>query len=192
MKILTGTATILLGLVMAAPWFPAPRAAIDSTASQPGPRATDSIGVSAQAPARASGRSLPEAPGPFEGSSTGASLSKVGSVALGGVATWYDAPSGSAAAGPALRELLGPGWRGQVVTVTGPDGDQVSVELRDRCACGMRSGHDTLLDLDDVAFAKANGWPGHGPTGPFLSAGVIEVTVETTGGHVLPATDTAP
>ena len=61
-----------------------------------------------------------------------------------GVATWYCDPAwpspctvgfdwrgAYAAAGPALRAALGPGWRGRTVLVNG-----VAVRLIDVCACG--------------------------------------------------------
>lgn len=72
---------------------------------------------------------------------------------LRGVATWFAAPSGTAAAGPALRAVLGPGWRGQRVSVCA--GERcVTVRLADWCACGPRHGAPTLLDLSDDAFAQ--------------------------------------
>jgi hypothetical protein len=100
----------------------------------------------------------------------------VGTPAVGGLATWYDAAPGQAAAGPTLRSLLGD-WRGQRVTVSA-NGRSVVVVLSDWCACGDRNGKDTLIDLDDEAFAKL---------AP-LSRGVIEVSVEF-GGIPLPPTD---
>ncbi len=105
----------------------------------------------------------------------------VGTVAIGGLATWYDAPPGQAAAGPDLRAALGPNWRGQIVTVS-HDGRSVSVKLSDFCACGDRGGKPTLIDLDDASFARL---------AP-LSAGVIEVSIEFGGTIALPPTDTAP
>lgn len=97
-----------------------------------------------------------------------ASGGAIGTPAIGGVATWYDAPSRTdAAAGPAVRELLGPDWRGQWVKVT-REGVSVTVRLTDWCACGPRDGHDTLLDLDDLAFSRLAS----------LGTGVIEVEVE--------------
>lgn len=96
--------------------------------------------------------------------------------AIGGVATWYDAPSErDAAAGPALRSLLGSHWRGSVVTVCTTT--CITTTLTDWCACGSRHGKATLLDLDRRAFARL---------AP-LSAGVVTVTVSPA---TLPATDT--
>lgn len=86
---------------------------------------------------------------------------------LAGLATWYnDGPGYYAAAGPALRRAIGPGWRDRIVTVcvrrciTG-------VRLSDWCACGKRNGRNTVLDLSLFTFARL------GPPG----RGVMEVTV---------------
>lgn len=107
---------------------------------------------------------------------------QVGPVELGGSATWYDYHQGQAAAGPALRSALGSDWRGQVVTVEA-NGRSVTVRLTDWCACGMRGGRDTLIDLDDADFAHL---------AP-LGRGVITVTIEVGGPDVtLPPTDTEP
>lgn len=95
---------------------------------------------------------------------------------LDGTATWYCGhgsrctagyPGGMyAAAGPALRTALGPGWRGQTVTVSS-GGHSVTVQLID-CLCGNTAG---LIDLyADVVVAL--GLP--------LSSGVYLVRV--TGG----------
>ena len=85
---------------------------------------------------------------------------------LSGWSTWYVAGPGQAAAGPALRAAFGPGWRGQLVTVTA-NGVSVRVRLTDFCACADRHGRPTLIDLDRAAFA-ALAEP---------SRGVIAVTV---------------
>jgi hypothetical protein len=90
----------------------------------------------------------------------------IGTVLLGGFATWYETPGLTAAAGPVLRDVLGD-WRGQWVTVEG-DGASVTVQLTDFCACGERHGLPTLLDLSDAAFSEL---------AP-LSAGVIRVAIE--------------
>jgi rare lipoprotein A (peptidoglycan hydrolase) len=67
---------------------------------------------------------------------------------LSGVASWYAAPVGTAAAGPALRAALGRSWRGRTVTVT-RGGASVRVLLDDWCQCyGTR-----LVDLSRDAFA---------------------------------------
>jgi hypothetical protein len=79
----------------------------------------------------------------------------LGSVLVGGYATWFD-PSCQhcAAAGPELRRALGPDWRGTLIDVGGPGGASVSVVLSDFCACGERNGLPTLLDLSADAFAE--------------------------------------
>jgi hypothetical protein len=107
-------------------------------------------------------------------------VGQVGTVEVGGLATWYDYHEGQAAAGPTLRSLLGPGWRGETVTVSA-NGHHVTVRLTDWCACGSRHGVDTLIDLDDRDFAKLAS----------TSRGVIEVAVELNGKAIaLPPTDT--
>ena len=65
---------------------------------------------------------------------------------LRGVATWYAASKGTAAAGPALRAALGKDWRGDRVRVCA-GGECVTVRLTDWCACGPRHGKPTLIDL---------------------------------------------
>lgn len=71
---------------------------------------------------------------------------------VSGYATWYSVGSGIyAAAGPALRNALGPGWRGRYVLVcSGPR--CVRVKLIDWCACGERHGQPTVIDLSRDAF----------------------------------------
>lgn len=103
-------------------------------------------------------------------------LGQVGTVQLGGVATYYDD---------------GPGYYGSVPTWHAGDtpypatvchaGRCVAVTVRGYCACGDRHGKATVIDLSPAAFRRL---------AP-LSAGVIDVTLEY-GGSVLPATDTAP
>lgn len=88
------------------------------------------------------------------------------SAILRGQATWYDGPTGSAAAGPALRRWIGPGWRGASVDVCRSGTTWITcvrVRLTDWCAC---SG-DRIIDLDDRAFAQLAD----------LSKGVIRVRV---------------
>jgi hypothetical protein len=81
---------------------------------------------------------------------------------LRGIATWFRSPSGVAAAGPQLREALGPGWRGTHVRVC-RTGRCVQVVLGDWCGCGG----GRIIDLDDQAFAAL---------AP-LSLGVVKVRV---------------
>lgn len=94
--------------------------------------------------------------------------------AMRGVASWFRAPSGTAAAGPALRRALGSDWRGSRVSVCGSEGC-ATVRLTD----WMRA--DKLVDLNPSAFRAV--------CGP-LSKGVCRVTVRRA--IVPPATDTAP
>jgi len=86
---------------------------------------------------------------------------------LSGIATWYaTGPDGLyAAAGPALRQALGPGWRGRSVTVC--RSTCIRVKLVDWCACsGTR-----VVDLSDEAFRAL---------GP-LSRGLLRVEVQLGG-----------
>ncbi len=71
--------------------------------------------------------------------------------ALRGVASWYAAPRGTAAAGPALRAALGPSWRGTRVSVAS-GGSVVSVTLADWCLCRV-GGSERLVDLPAGDFA---------------------------------------
>lgn len=72
-----------------------------------------------------------------------------------GVASWYDWKPREAAAGPALRAMLGPGWRGRYVyvsrrtcTVAGCVTRTAKVRLTDTCQCyGTR-----VIDLDRETF----------------------------------------
>lgn len=66
-----------------------------------------------------------------------------------GVASWYDWKTREAAAGPALRAMLGPHWRGRVVMVCAADRRVcVKVRLTDWCQCyGTR-----VIDLDRETF----------------------------------------
>jgi len=85
---------------------------------------------------------------------------------LRGVASWFAAPSGTAAAGPALRRLLGRNWRGTEVLVTA-DGRAVRVLLSDFCQCFRGTKRERLIDLSAGAFARL---------AP-LSTGVLRVRV---------------
>ena len=102
-----------------------------------------------------------------------------------GLATWYEDPRHPrglyAAAGPTLRRMLGPSWRGAVVIVEGPGRASVTVPLTDACWCIPRHNEPTLLDLSADAFERLAplGW------------GVVSVSVavgETR--PALPQTDT--
>jgi hypothetical protein len=81
---------------------------------------------------------------------------------IAGLATWYSAPAGQAAAGPDLRAALGSGWRGRLVRVNG-----IAVRLTDWCACGDRGGVPTLIDLPASDFGRI---------AP-LSRGVVRIVV---------------
>lgn len=99
---------------------------------------------------------------------------------LTGLATWYSAAPGHAAAGPALRAWLGSDWRGSFVRVCHGEACR-TVRLSDWCACGLRSGMPTVIDLARADFGAL--------AAP--SVGVIEVTVELGGpAPTLPATST--
>lgn len=92
---------------------------------------------------------------------------------VSGWATYYDAPSGAFAAGPALRSALGSDWRGQTVTVCLAGSSRCVVgRTSDWCACGKRHGTDTVVDLPRVDFARL----------AELGRGVIAVTVRIGGG----------
>ncbi|MFZ0324604.1 MAG: RlpA-like double-psi beta-barrel domain-containing protein [Actinomycetes bacterium] len=97
--------------------------------------------------------------------------------AIRGQATWYRDTPGHAAAGPALRDALGPDWRGQVVTVSA-NGRSVVVTLTDWCACNRTQ---RVIDLDIHDFGRL----------ARPSVGVLPVTV-TWGEEAiqLPETDT--
>ena len=70
-----------------------------------------------------------------------------------GTASWYSYIPGHAAAGPALRAMLGPKWRGKTVTVRA-NGRSVRVVLSDWCQCYKGTRAERLIDLDVRAFAR--------------------------------------
>ena len=91
---------------------------------------------------------------------------------LSGVASWYAAPEGTAAAGPALRAFLGRHWRGTTVVVAA-HGRTTRVRIDDWCRCpGGR-----VVDLAASSFAAL---------AP-LSAGLVRVRISRP--VPLPATD---
>ena len=96
---------------------------------------------------------------------------------ISGLSTWYSWHPNEAAAGPALRRSLGPGWRGATVRVCSLH-RCVTVRLSDWCLCpGGR-----IVDLDRRSFVQL---------AP-LSRGVIPVTVmPRLGGYGVPRV-TAP
>lgn len=72
--------------------------------------------------------------------------------ALHGVASWYGTGT-VAAAGPALRRSLGPGWRGELVRVSsGPR--SVIVRLSDWCQCYRGTKGERVIDLGADAFRE--------------------------------------
>lgn len=90
----------------------------------------------------------------------------IGDAIIGGRASWYDWRTGEAAAGPALRDLLGKDWRGSRVRVC--SGSRcVLVRLTDWCQCYRGTDRERLIDLDDRAFAAL----------AQLSRGVIRVEI---------------
>ena len=91
-----------------------------------------------------------------------------------GTATWYRYHPGQAAAGRALRQALGPHWRGKWVSVTA-NGHTIRVRLTDSMGRTSR-----LIDLDPHDFARL------APP----SVGVLRVTVSWGEAIALPATDT--
>jgi len=129
---------------------PGRQTAVPSAATAEPPRAAPTAGT---------------APSPTIGTRAASTEAPRAAKPLSGYATWYAAPSGTAAAGPAVRRSLD-GWRGRSVTVCGTR--CVRVELADWCACGKRHGEPTLLDLAPDAFRAVCGT---------LSMGVCRVTV---------------
>lgn len=91
---------------------------------------------------------------------------EIGDAVVSGRASWYDWRTGEAAAGPALRGLLGKDWRGSEVRVCS-GARCVVVRLTDWCQCYRGTGRERLIDLDDRAFAAL---------AP-LSRGVIRVEI---------------
>jgi len=92
-----------------------------------------------------------------------------GAFQVRGYATWHATGRNGlyAAAGPALRRMLGPGWRNELVLVV-KGRKAVQVRLSDWCACGRRHGEPTLLDLSDEVYDYLGR----------LSSGIMHVTVE--------------
>lgn len=70
-----------------------------------------------------------------------------------GTASWYAAPTGTAAAGPALRRYLGRDWRGQRVRVC-RDGLCIRVTLTTACQCFRGTSRERLIDLSRGSFAR--------------------------------------
>lgn len=77
-----------------------------------------------------------------------------------GRASWYNWRPNEAAAGPALRALLGPDWRGKTVLVsrrvcieTACATTTTKVRLTDWCQCYRGEARERLIDLDRRTFA---------------------------------------
>lgn len=132
----------------------APDSASLPTVVAPSPRATPTVG-----------RHQPEVKARAEHKAAPRPTTRPGS-GRSGWATYFAAPAGTAAAGPALRRLLGKAWRGSLVDVCAASGC-VQVRLTDWCACGPRKGRPTLIDLATADFASL---------AP-LGLGVLDVTV---------------
>jgi hypothetical protein len=155
---------ILMALFVPDVWLPASR-----PSPQPDP---PSGGMTTErisplpSPETAARTGTPDGPAPLvalpEPSGTGTAALAVDAdpITLRGVASWFRSPAGVSAAGPALRAAM-PGWRGQIVVVTGPAGRATTV-LGD----AMRA--DKLVDLHAPVFAAV--------CGP-LSRGICTVTL---------------
>lgn len=94
------------------------------------------------------------------------SVPRVAPATLRGVASWFAAPTGTAAAGPALRRALGAHWRGKIVEtcLSNEPTRCIRVKLTDFCGCpGGR-----VIDISAGSFARL---------AP-LSAGLVVVRVE--------------
>jgi rare lipoprotein A (peptidoglycan hydrolase) len=98
---------------------------------------------------------------------------------ISGTASWYRTPGLTAAAGPRLRALLGPDWRGATVHVCAPQRGCVAVRLTDFCQCHRGERGERIIDLSDGAFSRL---------AP-LAVGLVRVRVAAV---APPATDVAP
>jgi len=76
-----------------------------------------------------------------------------GAESRAGKASWYAYIPGHAAAGPELRRMLGPSWRGKTVTVRA-NGRSIRVVLSDWCQCYKGTRTERLIDLDVRSFAR--------------------------------------
>jgi hypothetical protein len=85
---------------------------------------------------------------------------------LTGRASWYDYRPGQGAAGPRLRSMLGPDWRGRTVDVCVGD-TCVAVTLTDWCQCYKGERRERIIDLDVRSFAVL----------AHPSAGLVKVTI---------------
>lgn len=186
MKYLTALAApILLALVLAASWFPAPRSAPDSDSPGLGTAGEGRAPIGAPVTAaKAEGRAL----GPGDPRAGAPALVDEGESSIQiGVATYCkpNPPYCLEWGEPALLGAM-PGFTyGDapfIATVCRPGGSPcVEVLVVSFCACGDRPGGPTVIDLSPAAFRAINGGS--------LAAGVIDVTVSI-GSIPLPPTDT--
>ena len=70
-----------------------------------------------------------------------------------GIASFYAAPTGTAAAGPKLRRALGPHWRGAVIRVC-VNGHCTRVRLTGWCQCYAGTRRERLVDISRGSFAR--------------------------------------
>lgn len=139
---------IILAIILGA--CSAPRAPSDPSQSADGISAAW-LPSPPVAPGPSSGGPVPPPPSPT-GMRPAATEVPRTAVILRGIASWYRWRPGEAAAGPALREALGPAWRGATVRVCS-DGTCVAVRLTDWCYCYRGTEDERLIDLDRGAFA---------------------------------------
>jgi hypothetical protein len=187
--LLAVAAAFLAGLALGRSTVAAAQAPRPAPVSAPAPRGEgyeqgEAVPASPVAPERTAAPVVPgaavDAPLPTIGTGSaaaGGALDPDPSSAstLRGTVSWYPADGPIAAAGPALRRALGPGWRGTAVRVSA-GGRSVVVVLSDWCGCYRGSVRERLVDLSDDAFAEL---------AP-LAAGLVRVRLTVI---VPPATD---
>ena len=154
---------LALGLTVRSARADAPSAPRPPSSFEPFPAASAEAGTGAPPSGGTLGAGTPATVGRLEGAPTPSpalptdslrpgATARVGApvpaTTLRGTASWFAAPVGTAAAGPALRAALGPDWRGRSVAVTS-GGMSVRVVLDDWCQCyGTR-----LIDLSLGSFS---------------------------------------
>jgi hypothetical protein len=121
-------------------------------------------------------------PALITGLSAGPYQSDVGTALIGGWATYYATCAECAAAGPLLREALGPRWKGSWITVVSDHG-RALVRLETSCACRDRHGQPTVIDVSIEAFDELSPIPAKADADP----GLVAVSIELV--PALPATD---
>ena len=150
-----------LGLTVLIAWFPPVNHAVYGDAPSRWDYDGPYTSIATTAPPAASAIATHRPTATVAGSATPAASMSGHSIT--GIASWYRYVPGGAAAGPALRRALGPGWRGTVVTVCASRCIQVT--LSDWCGCN--TANEKLIDLDRASFAQL--------ADP--SRGVVKVTV---------------